>query len=241
MNWKMTENWKKGLKYGGIAVGVLVLGAVLLGVLDGLIGKGQWNLGWTDYTYDDSDYQTGVGSIPSERVTEIDVDWIDGKVQVVLCQDTYVSVTETAGEKLSDGSSVHWRVSEDGKTLSVKYRESSKFFGVSKNKNKDLILRIPERLVGQLQTLTVKGVSTEVTVSEVVAKSLNVETRSGKITLILPEQTAFALACESRNGDLPTIDFPVTQEGNTYVSGTDGIRITVKTGSGEVTVKRPKD
>lgn len=234
-------NWKKGLKYVGIAVGVLVLGAVLLGVLDGLIGKGQWNLGWTDYTYDDSDYRVDNASIPSDRVTAIDLDWIDGKVQVVLCQDAYVSITETAGEELNEGSRVHWRVSEDGKTLSIKYRESSKFFGVSKNKNKDLILRIPERLLGQLESLTITCVSSEVTVSDVVAEQINVKTSTGDVTLELPEATAFILTCESRNEKAPTIDFPVTKQENTYVCGTDGIRISVQTTSGEVTVKRLED
>jgi hypothetical protein len=231
---------KKIIKYTACVLGGLIIGAILLGVLNGLVGKGEWNLGWTNYRYDDSAYRTGEGTIPAPAVESIDLDWIDGSVTVVICQDAYISVSESAPAELTEKTQLHWFVSEDGKTLSIKYRGSSSFFGTNKDKEKDLILRIPEKLIGQLQTLNINAVSSNVTVSNIVVDNMDVKTASGNVTIELPETTAFTLTYESRRGGTPTVDFPVTQEGNTYVSGTDGIKINVKTNSGKVAVKTSK-
>ena len=227
---------KKIIKYTAFIIGGILLCAIAAGVLNGLIGKGEWNLGWTNYRYDDSGYQTGEGTIAAPNLERIDLDWIDGNVTVVICQDAYVSVTEKAPAELSEKTKVHWFVSEDGKTLSIKYRGSSSFFGANKDKEKDLILRIPEKLLGQLQTLTINAVSSNVIVSNIVVDNIDVKTASGNVTMELPEGSAFTLTHESKRGSTPTIDFPVTQEGNTYQSGTEGIKIDVKTNSGKVAV-----
>lgn len=227
---------KKIIKYAAFIIGGLIVGAILLGVLNGLVGKGEWNLGWTNYRYDDSAYETGEGTIPAPAVESIDLDWIDGSVTVVICQDAYISITEKAPAALNENTSVHWCVSEDGKTLSIKYRGSSSFFGTNKDKEKDLILRIPEKLIGQLKTLSINAVSSNVTVSNIIVDNIKVKTASGNVTIELPEATAFTLTHETKRGGTPTIDFPVTQEGNTYKSGTNGIKIDVKTNSGKVAV-----
>ena len=227
---------KKFIKYTAFIIGGLLVGAILLGVLNGLVGKGEWNLGWTDYRYDDSAYKVGEGTIPAPAVESIDLDWIDGNVSVVICQDAYISITEAAPAELSENTKVHWCVSEDGKTLSIKYRGSSSFFGANKDKNKDLILRIPEKFLGQIKNLNINAVSSNVIVSNIVVDNIDVKTATGNVTIELPAATAFALTHEGRRGGTPTIDFPVTQEGNTYRSGTDGIKINVKTNSGKVVV-----
>ena len=231
---------EKIIKYTAFVIGGLILGAILLGVLNGLIGKGEWNLGWTNYRYDDSAYRTGEGTIPAPAVESIDLDWIDGSVTVVICQDAYISVSETAPAELTEKTQLHWFVSEDGKTLSIKYRGSSSFFGTNKDKEKDLILRIPEKLIDQLKTLNINAVSSNVTVSNIIIENLNVQTASGNVEVKLPESTAFTLTHETKRGGTPTVDFPVTREGNTYVSGTDGIKINVKTNSGKVAVTTSK-
>ena len=231
---------KKIIKYAAFIIGGLIVGAILLGVLNGLVGKGEWNLGWTNYRYDDSAYETGEGTIPAPAVESIDLDWIDGSVTVVICQDAYISITEKAPAALNENTSVHWCVSEDGKTLSIKYRGSSSFFGTNKDKEKDLILRIPEKLIGQLKTLSINAVSSNVTVSNIIVDNIKVKTASGNVTIELPEATAFTLTHETKRGGTPTIDFPVTQEGNTYKSGTDGMGINVTTNSGKVSVTTSK-
>lgn len=237
----MSIEKKKIIKYVTFIFGGLLVGAILLGVLNGLVGKGEWNLGWTDYRYDDSAYKVGEGSIATPNVERIDLDWIDGNVSVVICQDAYISITETAPAELSENTRVHWCVSEDGKTLSIKYRASSSFFGANKDKNKDLILRIPEKLIGQIDTLSINAVSSNVTVSDIIIDNIEVQTASGNVDFELPEGCAFTLTHETKRGGTPTIDFPVTKEGNTYVCGTDGIKINVTTTSGKVDIIMSKN
>ena len=237
----MTIEKKKIIKYATFIIGGLIIGAILLGVLNGLIGKGEWNLGWTDYRYDDSAYKVGEGSIATPNVERIDLDWIDGNVKVVLCQDAYISITESAPAELSENTKVHWCVSEDGKTLSIKYRASSSFFGANKDKNKDLILRIPEKLIGQINTLSINAVSSNVTVSDIIIDNIEVQTASGNVNLELPEGSAFTLTHETKRGGTPTIDFPVTKEGNTYHGGSNGIKINITTTSGKVDVIMSKN
>ena len=231
---------KNILKYAAFVIGGLLIGAILLGILNGLVGKGEWNLGWTNYRYDDSAYKVGEGSIAAPNVESIDLDWIDGNVSVVICQDAYISITESAPADLTNKTRVHWSVSEDGKSLSIKYRASSSFFGANKDKEKDLILRIPEKLLGQINTLSINAVSSNVTVSDIIVDNIDIKTASGNVELKLPEGTAFALTHETKRGGTPTIDFPVTQEGNTYVCGTDGVKINIKTNSGKVAIKSNK-
>ncbi len=226
----------KFIKYSVFIIVGLMVGAILLGVLNGIVGKGEWNLGWTDYRYDDSAYTVGEGTVRAPHLESINLDWIDGSVTVVICQDAYVSISETAPSDLTEKTQVHWAVSEDGKSLSIKYRGSSSFFGVNKDKEKDLILRIPERLIGQLRTLDIKAVSSDVSVCDVVIDSMQVTTKSGNVDFELPASTAFVLTHESHRGGAPTIDFPVTQEGSTYICGTNGIRIATTTNSGKVRV-----
>ena len=231
----------KIIKYAVFLVAGLIVGAILLGVLNGIVGKGKWNLGWTNYRYDDSAYKVGEGSIAAPNVERIDLDWIDGNVSVVICQDAYISITEKAPAELTEKTQVHWLVSEDGKTLSIKYRGSSSFFGTNKDKEKDLILRIPEKLIGQLKTLSINAVSSNVTVSNIIVDNINVQTASGNVNIELPEATAFTLTHETKRGGTPTIDFPVTKEGNTYKSGTDGMGINVTTNSGKVVITSSKN
>ena len=236
----------KIIKYATFLIVGLMVGAIIVGVLNGVVGKGEWNLGWTDYRYDDSAYTVGEGTVRAPYLENIDLDWIDGNVTVVICQDAYVSISETAPADLTEKTQVHWSVSEDGKSLSIKYRGSSSFFGTNKDKEKDLILRIPQKLIGQLKMLNIKAVSSNVTVSDVVIDNVNVTTKSGDVVLKLPTSTAFTLTHQTKRGGTPTIDFPITKEGNTYVSGANGIKISVKTNSGKVNVtssqtKPPKE
>lgn len=167
-----------------IVVGVLLLGAVVFGILNATVGGGEWTLGWIDYRYDETGYRIGNGSVPSDRITKIDLDWIDGSVTVVACQDACVSLTETAEEEIPEASRVRWHLSEDGTTLTVKYRKSSQFFGFgSAKRDKNLILRVPERFFDGL-TLNVSVDSTKVRFEGIGADVLDFESESGDVVAV---------------------------------------------------------
>ena len=235
----MTDRMKKATIILSIVTGVLLLAAILFGVLNALIGDGQWTLGWNDYRYDDKDYEVGSGSIPTDRITGLEIDWIDGEVLIVSCQDTYPSITEESEDEteLPSSAQVRWKVDENG-VLSIKYRKSSWFFGFgARDRDKTLILRIPEKMIDGLQKIDVTADSTNVVITDVLAARINVESKSGEVTLQLPEDASFTLEWATKSGHLHT-EFALTEQDGVYTVGSDGLCIRVTTVSADLNLKK---
>lgn len=233
-------NWKKAMRIALIVLGALIVGAIVVGVLNALVADGKWSFGWSDYHYDDNAYTVGDGTVYAKDLTEISVDWIDGNVHIVVCDDEYPSVTEQAETLLTDDSRMRYMISEDGRTLSVKYRKSSSFFGVSENKNKDLTLRIPRKMLAQLTLVDVYVRSSNLTVEGIDVKKLSICSEKGDVTLLLASDAGFVLTNEMHDGKTPTIDFAVEQRDGAYVCGDGRSQIDVKADRGSVSVKKMK-
>ena len=241
------NNQKKIFRILSLAALSLLLAAVVIGVLNALVADGKWTFGWRDYRYDEEGYTVGEGSIPTQSVGRIEVDWIDGEVEVVACQDRYPSLTEIAQNELPESAQVRWRVSEDGSTLSIKYRKSSWFLGVgSGNREKKLILRIPEKLMDNLSVLDIEGVSTNVKVSDVRAESFVFSSVSG---WLLTKNCAFGTASLSGESGELTLGADIggavsisTQYGKvTLESSLAPSAVSISTKSGDIRLVLPSD
>lgn len=184
--------WKRVLIILACVAGGLVAVAIVLGVLNAVVADGAWTFGWTDYRYDETDYEIGNGSIPYGEISQIEIDWIDGMVCIEACKDDYISLSEEADGELHDSVKLRWCVSEDG-TLSVKYRKSAYYFGTgNENRNKQLVVRIPERLFDGMQRIELSVASSNVMVKNVKAKSFDLETNSGNFIAEGCEFNAFS-------------------------------------------------
>ena len=231
---------KKALIVTAIVLAALAVGGVVVGILNALVADGAWSLGWSDYRYDESGYEIGEGSIPFTDITNIEVDWVDGAVEIVPCQDTYPSISEKADGELPESAKLRWRVSEDGKTLSIKYRKSSWFFAVgSGNRNKRLTLRIPERMLAQITEIDVEADSAAVTVTDIDVQKLEISTETGNVTLKMPSDASFVLDWETEHGKLSS-DFAFVQDGNRYTIGNGGHSVSVETEKGDLLLSRKK-
>jgi len=246
------KNWKKALFLTLIIAGILVVVAVLLGILNATVLDGAINLGWTDYRYDNEDapveYNRGEGSVFSERITSISVDWLEGNVRVEVCEDTFISLSEQSEEPLNDADLVHWYVfpSEGGDELMIKSRESGSFFGGTPEK--DLILRIPKSMLSQIGALVIKSHDGDVTLEAVSAHALNVEctdgdirahlssvpqllsivAKDGQVQLLLPKNADFLLYW-TKNSGVVVSDVGFTTEGGAYRFGAGGAQFYVTT------------
>ena len=167
-----------------IVLGALVLGAILFGVLNATVGKGEWTPGWSGYRYDDSSYRSGNASIPQKEVRVLSLDWIDGNVEILACDDTYISITEKADSILTEDACVHWSMDENG-TVSVKYRASSWILGAGKkNLNKNLTLRIPKKILEGIERIEIKTASANLTLKDLECPAaLAITTDSGEVVL----------------------------------------------------------
>lgn len=217
----MKTNAKKIAPIALLTVAALILCAVVTGVLNALLAGGEWTFGWTDYRYDETEYQTGEGTIPSAALEVIDVDWADGMVLIVPCQDANLSITEESESDLTDASRLRWRLSENGRTLSVRYRDSSWFLD---GKNKTLTVRVPVTLFEQLRALNVRGDSCNVFLRKLEIPSVSVTLGSGSLAAV--DCSALALSASTKSGD-------VTWSGAVR----DNERITSK--SGDLTLSHP--
>ncbi|MBQ2734748.1 MAG: DUF4097 family beta strand repeat protein [Clostridia bacterium] len=196
----MEKRLKRVAVITAIVMGALLLFAIVLGVLNALVADGRWSFGWKDYRYDEEGYESGQGSIPSSAITKIDLDWIDGGVEIVSCQDAYISLSETANTALPDSAELRWKVDADG-TLYVKYRQSDWFFGIgSDNREKQLTLRIPESYFAQLNEIEIKVSSSNVVIRNVTAKALEFESVSGALVVQGCDFSTFS--AESKKGKL---------------------------------------
>ena len=99
----MNKKLKRVLTILGITIGASLAVAILIGILNALVANGTWSFGWSDYRYDESGYEVGEGSVFSDDLTTLSIDWIDGEVRIVSCGDQYISLSETSDEKLIAG------------------------------------------------------------------------------------------------------------------------------------------
>ncbi len=245
MDAKKKSALKRALGVTLIIMGGLVLLAVILGVLNALVADGKWSFGWTNYRYDDTGYEIGGGTLPYSEIECVEVDWIDGEVTVTVCDDRYPSLTEEAEGELAESVTVHWRVSEDGKTLSVKYRESSYYFA-GNERNKKLTLRLPREMAEGLQSLEICTASANVMVKGIQAAELDFECASGNL---IAEACVFqdfdaqnasgSVVCNSTvtgHFDAETVSGTVVLMTRTCPAETD-----IETVSGDIRLSLPED
>ena len=179
-------------------LGTLLVGAVVLGVLNGLLGGGSWSIGWTDYRYEDGDaYTVGGGTVPYRGVKQIDLDWLEGEVEILICQDQYISLSEEWEENLAESSYLRWAVSGNGETLTVKFRKSEWFFSASLP-DKHLTLRIPASMLEELREVKIKTRNVTLSIDGLCVDQLTLEGVNGDVSV--KNATLGALGVDWVNG-----------------------------------------
>ena len=239
-------------------VSALVLLAIVLGILNALVGGGEWSFGWTDYRYDDSGYSVGSATVYAEGVTALDIDWIDETVEIVLCEDFYPSVSERVSADASESVQMRHRVSDDGSTLLVKHRAPSVFLGNGTEGEKHLTVRIPMRMLSQIQSLCIKTVSAEVVVNDLslrrtvvksesgdvslrlgaLSEEISIEAERGDVTLLVSDAPSFSLVYRGDKNKTPTLDVWCERIDGKYICGDGKAAISVDTKIGELKVKK---
>ena len=190
----------------------LLLLAVIVGVLNGTVGGGEWQIGWQSYRYESENASVGGGTVYA-TVTALDVDWIRGDVEVIVSDDDrYPSISErrSDGEPLSDAATLRWWVS-DG-CLVIKCRDSGNYLSSSMPEKK-LTVRIPREMMVSLV-------------------SLDVNSLRGNVSLILPTEMGFTVTHESTGGQLLSqIPLDSSPLGSTFGNGQSLLRIRTKKGN----------
>ena len=155
------------------AVTTLLLSASLL------ISGCSFNLfSMTSYKYADADkYQAGDREI-TDTITNLNLDYLSGKVTVKGEDTDKITITETANRDLTEEQKVHTWV--NGDTLYVRYCASSGNININ-NIEKSLVITLPEDQA--LDVATMDLTSGEITYSNIKADTINSDITSGKVDI----------------------------------------------------------
>lgn len=137
-------------------------------------------LGASGNNYADSEkYTVGGGSI-SDTVTSVEINWVDGKVNVEAYDGETVEISETPVKDSLDGLRYYYN---NGKLI-IQYRVSGHSFGVIKSLKKELTVKIPASSAANMTELKIDSSSADITVSDMsFAKQLKLDNVSGNVKL----------------------------------------------------------
>jgi DUF4097 and DUF4098 domain-containing protein YvlB len=117
-------------------------------------------------------YTAGDFTYSAMDVKEVEIDWINGSIEIVQTDGAELSVTETSIKDIH--KTFHHYL--DGTTLKIKFCESGAKTNVD-GQYKNLRVEIPDSI-----HLEIESVSAPITIGEATLSSLSVETVSGKLT-----------------------------------------------------------
>lgn len=178
------------MKKGAIARLVIwsVTALLLIGLLASVLvfrGIGgnfsDWNfsIGPSGYTYKNSaDYSVGGGEI-YDTVSEIEVNWVSGGVNIEAYDGDSIQISETGAE--SGEEELRYLV-RNGRLI-IHYRRSGFNWFFSKSRKKTLTVKVPSETAAGLLKLEIDSTSAWVTVSGMTAADCDISNVSGEITL----------------------------------------------------------
>jgi DUF4097 and DUF4098 domain-containing protein YvlB len=165
--------------------------------------------------YADADlYTVGTATLSASEVAEIEIDWVDGRIEIEQTNTSTVTVMEeNSDQKSVSKEAERMRYYLDGNILKVKYCQSG-LRGSVNTHNKNLRVEVPQGLsievdsvgagitVGFLQAekVSVESVSGNITAERIVCNKAEIETVSGKT--FIGELIANAFSFEGVSGKL---------------------------------------
>lgn len=132
--------------------------------------------GFRSGTYSAWGYNVGEGHI-SSRVKNVEINWVDGSVQVAYHGSDEIAFSETAERHVNKDGELRWKL--DGETLRIEYAAPGFHSWISPEKH--LTLMLPEGM--KLDTLKISAVSAQVQAGELLAGEADTQSVSGDVQL----------------------------------------------------------
>lgn len=123
-------------------------------------------------------YTVGNAKI-TDKIENIEIDWIDGSVNIVSHAENTFLLTEKAGDGITDELRLHWWL--ENTTLHVKFAKSGKNLWLFRAGNKELTLTVPETL--SFGDISINSASAKISVGNLAAESLSISTASGDMNV----------------------------------------------------------
>ncbi len=167
-----------------------LIAMVLLGVLIRSISNGNdRGFGFIDFNLvrgigrsmqgETLDKET-VYEISPDGIENLEIDWISGEVDVIPYEGNVILVTEYHSKDIDDEDKAS--VNKSGNTLNINFLTGKRIFGnMSFNLRKSLKVQIPHELATNMVEIRIDGVSSEISLLDIDAKDLKLDSVSGKI------------------------------------------------------------
>ncbi len=155
---------------------VSMLASAMGGILTSF---GSFSLG--GYFYSDADsYQIGGGTL-AETVTDLDIQWAGGQIEILPAAEgvTEITVTEDYNGAEEDDR-LRWRLYNG--ELQIKYRAPSWWIGTGRAPNKKLTIRMPQATLEAMGEVRIQSTNSRITF-EGNARELSVDGVDGKLTV----------------------------------------------------------
>ncbi len=148
-------------------------------------------------TYDHAElYTAGSGSI-AEHVSGIEVDWVDGSVEIAYGDVTEVTFSETSDKELSTDMQLHYWL--QGSLLHLKFAQSKMMISVNNYPEKHLKITLPRDMI--LYDLDFEGVDCDVKIDNVSVHDMEISTVDGDVNAYLVG-TSSDIDVETVGGDV---------------------------------------
>lgn len=134
-----------------------------------------------DMSYANADQYTVGGGSVSGMVTEMEIDWIDGNIEIVYGEVENVTFSETSNVELSTENTLHYWL--ENTTLHIKFAQSKKLVALNRYPDKDLKVMLPASMA--LQELDVQAVNTDIKLDHLAAEKVEIETVDGAVNAYL--------------------------------------------------------
>ncbi len=148
-------------------------------------------------TYDHAEMYTVGGGSVGEYVSTIEVDWIDGSVEISYGDVDKVTFSETSKETLDEEFQLHYWL--QGSILHIKFKQSKFGVTVKGYPKKDLKITLPRDMV--LYDLDFEGVDCDVKVDNIEVHDMEISTVDGDINAYLVG-TSYDIDVETVGGDV---------------------------------------
>lgn len=167
---------------------ILVL-LLILAVCTGVMHSCESPVSLSSYTYDNAGLYTAGDCTLDDNVQYLNIDWLSGDVVIRHHDENYIAVTEEASRPLGKDSSLHYWL--DGTTLRIRYAGSDRW-RFSPIPSKTLTVYLPQDTA--LGGLAVETVSADISLQDITAEWIDLETVSG---IIEADGASFAAGLEA--------------------------------------------
>ena len=215
----------------GLVIAVL-LTAILVVLLTGnnIFDRFGWNNSWIGRYTDRSSYSSGgvnddsnsvtvsdKASVDATNIKKIKIDWVAGSVNLRVGSGNEIVFSESSYRNLTDKQKMRYTISDSG-VLEIHFRADLdnifNWFSIDANMpEKTLTMEVPASLMAQLEKLEIEVVSSNIDLSGVYGKTVDLSSVSGAIHCadiatqeVELSTTSGAVVCENTTADRIEID-----------------------------------